>query len=52
MVQISGHGEHYFTTLCPRYAKKAAIFMKKTGLLGQFKALRAETGDINVTDAF
>ena len=36
----------------PRYAKKAAMFMKKTGLLGQFKALRAETDDTNVTDAF
>ena len=36
----------------PRYAKKAAMFMKKTGLLGQFKALRTETDDINVTDAF
>lgn len=36
----------------PRYAKKAATFMKKTGLLGQFKALRTETDDINATDAF
>ena len=36
----------------PRYAKKAAMFMNKTGLPGQFKALRTETDDINVTDAF
>ena len=35
----------------PRYAKKAAIFMKKTCSLGQFKALRTETDD-NVADAF
>ncbi len=36
----------------PRYAKKAAMFMKKTDLLEQFKALRTETDDIKVTDAF
>lgn len=36
----------------PRYAIKAAMFMRKTGLLGQFKALRTETENINVTDAF
>ncbi len=36
----------------PRYAKKAAAFMKKTDLLGQFKALRTETDNIIATDAF
>ena len=36
----------------PRYAEKAATFMKKAGLLGQFKALSTETDDINVAHAF
>ncbi len=34
----------------PRYAKKAAIFMKKTGLLGQFKALSTGPDNNNVSD--
>lgn len=32
----------------PRYAKKAATYMKKTGLLGQFKALSTEPDSNNV----
>lgn len=36
----------------PHYAKKkAAMFMKKKGLLGEFKSLGTETDDSNVTDA-
>ena len=33
-----------------RYAKKAATYMKKTGLLGQFKALSTESDSNNVSD--
>lgn len=36
----------------PHYAKKAALFMRKTGLLGQFKAVRTEIDNTNVTGAF
>ncbi len=34
----------------PRYAKKAATYMKKTGLLGQFKALSTEPDNNNVSE--
>ncbi len=35
-----------------RYAKKSAMFIKKTNLLGDFKALRTETDNTNIEDAF
>lgn len=38
------------SSLC--YTKKATIFMKKTSLLGKYKALNMKTDDIIVVDVF